>query len=71
VANGDSEFGIITGNLSNKKNVPLKMWRYSEYGGESSGDNSRDTCIGFEIVVDPYRGIATDSGEILILTVLY
>jgi hypothetical protein len=45
VANGDSEFGIITGNLSNRKNVPQKMRRYSEYGGESSGDNSRVTCI--------------------------
>ena len=45
MANGDSEFGIITGNLSNRKNVPQKMQRYSEYGGESSGDNSRVTCI--------------------------
>jgi hypothetical protein len=25
VANGDSKFGIITGNLSNRKNVPQKM----------------------------------------------
>jgi hypothetical protein len=45
VANADSEFGIITGNLSNRKNVPQKMRRYSEYGGESSGNNSRVTCI--------------------------
>jgi hypothetical protein len=45
VANGDSKFGIKTGNLSNRKNVPQKMWRYSEYGDESSGDNSRVNCI--------------------------
>ena len=44
MANGDSEFGIITGNLSNRKNVPRKMRRYSEYGGESSGDNLRVAC---------------------------
>jgi hypothetical protein len=30
VANGDSEFGTITGNLSDRKNVPKKMWCYSE-----------------------------------------
>jgi hypothetical protein len=28
--NGDSEFGIITENLSNRKSVLQKMWRYSE-----------------------------------------
>ena len=44
MTNGDSEFGIIMGNLSNRKNVPQKVRRYSEYGGESSGNNSRVTC---------------------------
>jgi hypothetical protein len=41
VANGDSEFGIITGNLTNRKNVPHKMRHDSENGDEWSGNNSR------------------------------
>jgi hypothetical protein len=45
VANGDSDFGTITGNLNNRKNVPQKMRRYSKYGSELSGDNSRVNCI--------------------------
>jgi hypothetical protein len=45
VANGDSKFGIITGNLSNRKNVPQKMWHCSENGNELSGNNSRVNCI--------------------------
>jgi hypothetical protein len=45
VANGDSEFGIITGNLSNRKNAPQKMRRYSENGDKLSGNNSRVNCI--------------------------
>jgi hypothetical protein len=44
VANGDSKFAIITGNSSNKKNVPQKMRRKSEYGDELNGDNLRVTC---------------------------
>jgi hypothetical protein len=45
VANGDSEFGIIMGNLSKRKNVPQKLLHCSENGDELSGDNSRDSCV--------------------------
>jgi hypothetical protein len=53
VANGDSEFGIITGNLNNRKNVPQKKRRYSEYGGISSDDHTRVifTIISFDYII--------------------
>jgi hypothetical protein len=54
-ANGDSEFGILTRNLKNRKNVPQKMRRYCENGDELTGDNSRVyctsiTCISFILI---------------------
>jgi hypothetical protein len=45
VANGDNKFGIITGNLSKRKNVFQKMLCFSENGDELSGDNWRVNCI--------------------------
>ena len=45
MADGESEFGVLTGILSSRKNVPRKTWRYTENGDELSGDNSRVNCI--------------------------
>ena len=44
MADGESEFGVLTGILSSRKNVPRKMWRYTENGDELSGDKSRVNC---------------------------
>ena len=50
MADGESEFGVLTGILSSRKIVPRKMWRYTENGDELSGDNSRVNCIKKDIL---------------------